>query len=141
MFWGLLISFLFCVSFFHFWNMNHFFQPTFFEILIIYGHVSLRFVVSFFACNCVLLNKLVAEKFKSWTTLMGIKKTHQQLVFYNNLKLYSYLHNNYVTNQQAMNFITILSWKMDDTFEMSTKHDMLQNIVHVFIGHPLPLLT
>jgi hypothetical protein len=63
------------------------------------------------------------------------------LVFYNNSKVYSYLHNSYTVSQQAMNFITTPSWKMDETFELPTKHDMLQNIVHVFKGHPLPLPT
>jgi hypothetical protein len=32
--------------------------------------------------------------------------------------MYSYLHNNYITNQQVMNFITTPSWKMDETFEL-----------------------
>jgi hypothetical protein len=32
--------------------------------------------------------------------------------------MYSYLNNNYITNQQAMNFITTPSWKMDETFEL-----------------------
>jgi len=47
---------------------------------------------------------------KLWTFIV--------LIFYNNLEMYSYLHNNYITNQQAMNFITTLSWKMDETFEL-----------------------
>jgi hypothetical protein len=55
--------------------------------------------------------------------------------------MYSYLHNSYIRSQQAMNFITTPTWKMFETFELPTKHDMLQNIVHVFIGHPLPLPT
>ncbi len=62
-------------------------------------------------------------------------------IFYNNSKVYSYLHNSYITSLQATNFITIQSWKMDETFELPTKHDMLQNIVHVFTGHPLPSPT
>jgi hypothetical protein len=41
-------------------------------------------------------------------------------------------------NQQTTNFITTPSWKMDETFKLPTKHDMLQNIVHVFIGHHFP---
>ncbi len=32
--------------------------------------------------------------------------------------MYSYLHNNYIVNQQAMNFITTPSWKMDEIFEL-----------------------
>jgi hypothetical protein len=62
------------------------------------------------------------------------------LVFYNNSQMY-YLHNSYIMNQQATNFITTSSWKMNETFELPTKHDMLQNIIHVFLGHPLPLPT
>jgi hypothetical protein len=63
------------------------------------------------------------------------------LVSYNNSKVYSYSHNKYIMSQQAMNFITTPSWKMDETFKLLTKYDMLQNIVHMFIGHPLPLPT
>jgi hypothetical protein len=33
------------------------------------------------------------------------------------------------------------SWKMDEVFKLLTKHDVLQNIVHVFMGDPLPLMT
>jgi hypothetical protein len=43
--------------------------------------------------------------------------------------------------QQATNFITTPSWKMDETLELPTEHDMLQNIVHVFRRHPLPSST
>ncbi len=63
------------------------------------------------------------------------------LVFYNNSKMCSYLHNSYIVNKQAMNFITTPSWKMDETFELPTKHDMLQNIVHVITRRPLPSPT
>jgi len=63
------------------------------------------------------------------------------LVFYNNSKVYSYLHNKYIVSQQTMNFITTPSSKMDETFELLTKNDMLQNIVHMFIRHPLSSLT
>jgi hypothetical protein len=63
------------------------------------------------------------------------------LVFYNNLEMYSYLHNRYIVSQQATNFITTPSWKIDDTFELPTNHDMLQNIIHVFTRHPLPSPT
>ncbi len=63
------------------------------------------------------------------------------LVLKNNSPMYSYLHNSCITNQQATNFITTPSWKMDETFKLPTKHDMLQTIVHVFIGHPFPSPT
>jgi len=63
------------------------------------------------------------------------------LVFYNNLEMYSYLHNSNIVSQQATNFITTPSWKIDDTFELPTNHDTLQNIVHVFTRHPLPSPT
>jgi hypothetical protein len=63
------------------------------------------------------------------------------LDFYNNLEVYSYLHNSYITSQQATNFITTPSWKMDETFELPAKYDMLQKIIHVFTRHPLPSLT
>ncbi len=57
-------------------------------------------------------------------------------VFYNNSEVCSYLHNSYIANQQTMNFITTPNWKVDETFELPMKHDMLQNIVHVFTRHP-----
>jgi hypothetical protein len=62
-------------------------------------------------------------------------------VFYNNLEMYSYLHNRYIVSQQETNFVTTPSWKIDDTFELPTNHDMLQNIIHVFTRHPLPSPT
>ncbi len=40
--------------------------------------------------------------------------------------MYSYLHNKYIVSQQMMNFITTPSLKMDETFELLTKYDMLQ---------------
>jgi hypothetical protein len=59
------------VSFFHFWNMNHYFSANFFFNLVICVHVSLKFVDSFnllfFACT-------YCWKFRSWTALMGIEK-------------------------------------------------------------------
>jgi hypothetical protein len=53
-------------------------------------------------------------------------------IFYNNLEVYSYLNDSYIVRQQTTNFITTQGWKMDETFELPTKHDMLQNIIHVF---------
>ncbi len=40
-------------------------------------------------------------------------------------------------SQKATNFIITPSWKMDEIFKLPTKHDMLQNIIHVFTRHPL----
>jgi hypothetical protein len=39
------------------------------------------------------------------------------------------------------NFIAIPSWKMNKTFKLFTKHDMLENKLYVFIGHALALQT
>jgi hypothetical protein len=62
-------------------------------------------------------------------------------VLYNKLKVYSYLHmNSCILSLQMMNFITTPSWKMSETFELPTKHDMLQNIVHVYKA-PTPLIN
>ncbi len=62
-------------------------------------------------------------------TLSQVLKLTMFIVFYfyNNLNVYSYLHmNSYIMNLQMTNFITTLSWKMDETFELPTKHDILQ---------------
>jgi len=73
---------------------------------------------------------------------MNVKIDNVQCTcFYNNSEVYSYLYNNYTVSQQATNFITTPNWKMGETFELPTKHDMLQNIVYLFIGHPFSLST
>jgi hypothetical protein len=39
---------------------------------------------------------------------------------------------------QATNFIATASRKMNESFKLPTKHDMLQYMVHVFTWHPFP---
>jgi hypothetical protein len=41
-------------------------------------------------------------------------------------------------NQQASNFIATPSWEMNKFFELLTKHDVLQYIIHVFQGTHFP---